>query len=412
MMTTRTDISADGSTYWVEPYLSSFEASLTDRNYSPGTITTYRVLVRRLARLMDATGIAPEMLTMELATHLVRNEERHRHEPKKCQNIARRFAAHLIDLGVVPAPVPTARQIALRQFRSDYEGYLHRQRGLSQRTIFHAWRFADRFFDHRFGTGDIDLAALAPGDVVAFLQSLLTAKAPYRDKTPSTHLRCLFQYLFKTGATKVNLALCVPSVVQRWDARLPRYLSPDQIEAILTSVRTNPKHGARDYAMLLLMARLGLRAPEVIAIQLDDIDWRAGELLVRGKGKRHDRLPLPHDVGEAVAGYIRHERISTSRTLFVKHRAPNGPFEGGHMINGILKGAFAATGVKPPCPYVGSHVLRHSLATSMVRKGASLAEVGDVLRHRSRATTMIYAKIDIEGLRSIAQAWPVAGDVP
>lgn len=408
---TQLTVSTCRSQNWLDPYLSSFEEMLIGKKYSAATIKPYLVLVRRLARIMDADGIAPEALTTELAAYLVRDEERHCKRRNKCKNIAKRFAEHLMELGVVPAPVPTAQQIVRREFRISYENYLDRQRGLSPRTIGHAWGFANRFFDFRFGTNDIDLAVLTPDDIISFLHNLLTAKPPYRDKTPSTHLRCLFQYLFKTGATKVNLALCVPSVAQRWDARLPRYLSPDQIEAILGSVRAKPKNGARDYAMILLMARLGLRAPEVIVIQLDDIDWRAGELLVRGKGKRHDRLPLPHDVGEALAAYIRHERVSTSRTLFVKRRAPNGPFECGEVANNILKGAFAATGIKPPSPYVGSHVLRHSLATSMVRKGASLAEVGDVLRHRSRTSTMIYAKMDLDGLRSIAQAWPLAGDV-
>jgi integrase/recombinase XerD len=203
----------------------------------------------------------------------------------------------------------------------------------------------------------------------------------------------------------------VPKVAQRRDVRLPRHLAPDQVEAVLASVRTNSKHGRRDYAMLLLMARLGLRAPEVIAIQLDDVDWRAGELMVRGKGQQQDRVPLPPDVGEALAGYVRYDRISTSRSLFVTLRAPNGPFKDGQIVNAILKDAFAATGVKPPSPYVGSHVLRHSLATNMVRKGASLAEVSDVLRHRSRSSTMIYAKLDIDSLRSIAQPWPATGGV-
>lgn len=410
-MTYNTDGEAFRSASCLDPYISTFEAKLMEKNYKPGTIKTYRVLVRRLESLMDAAGVMPSDLTMEMAAQLVSDEERNRREPNKCQNIARRFVEHLIDLGLVPAPVPTAQQIVRQQLRGDYEDYLVRQRGLSQRTIFHAWRFADRFLDHRFGTGNVDLAAITPGDVVGFLQHLLGRKAPYRDKTPATHLRTFFQYLFKTGATGSNLALCVPKVAQRWDARLPRYLSPDEIEAILASVRSNPKHGQRDYAMLLLMARLGLRAPEVIAIQLDDIDWRAGELLVRGKGQRHDRLPIPPDVGEALAGYIQHERISVSRALFVTLRAPNGPFNDGQVINAILKDAFAATGVKPTGPYVGSHVLRHSLATAMVRKGASLAEVGDVLRHRSRASTMIYAKLDLDGLRSIAQPWPVAGGV-
>jgi site-specific recombinase XerD len=161
--------------------------------------------------------------------------------------------------------------------------------------------------------------------------------------------------------------------------------------------------------MVLLIARLGLRAPEVVAIQLDDIDWRAGELVVRGKGQNHDRVPIPPDLGEALTDYIRQDRVSTSRALFVTDRAPRGPFKDGQVLNTILKKAFARTGVTPPCRYVGSHVLRHSLATNLVRQGASLAEVGDMLRHRSRASTMIYAKLDIERLRSIAQPWPVAG---
>jgi integrase/recombinase XerD len=246
--------------------------------------------------------------------------------------------------------------------------------------------------------------------VVAFVQHLLTRKQPFRDKTPATHLRTFFQYLFGCGITATNLSLSVPKVTKRWDARLPRHLSPDEVEAVLGSVRANTRHGTRDYAMLLLMARLGLRAPEVIAIQLDDIDWRAGELLVRGKGQRHDRLPIPPDVGEAISQYLRKDRISTtSRALFVTLRAPNRPFKDSQLVNDILKDAFAATGVKPPTPYVGSHVLRHSLATKMVRAGASLEEVGDVLRHRSRSSTMIYAKLDIDGLRSVAQPWPVKG---
>ena len=163
--------------------------------------------------------------------------------------------------------------------------------------------------------------------------------------------------------------------------------------------------------MILLMARLGLRAPEVIAIQLDDIDWRAGELLVRGKGGLHDRLPLPPDVGEALARYVRDERVTASRALFVTRRAANSPFKDGQIINAILREAFVASDVKPSGRYIGSHVLRHSLATNLVRNGASLEEVGDVLRHRSRATTMIYAKVDIDGLRSVAQPWPVTGGV-
>src|SRR3546814_5569422 len=145
--------------------------------------------------------------------------------------------------------------------------------------------------------------------------------------------------------------------------RPPRSTRTDTLfpyTTLFRSVRDNPKHGLRDHAMLLMMARLGLRAPEVIAIRLDDIDWRAGELLVRGKGQRYDRLPVPPVVGEAIAAYVREERISASRTLFVSLRAPNGTFKDGQVINTILKDVFAATGVTPPGPYAGSQVLRRA----------------------------------------------------
>jgi integrase/recombinase XerD len=160
--------------------------------------------------------------------------------------------------------------------------------------------------------------------------------------------------------------------------------------------------------MLMILARLGLRAPEAIAIQLDDIDWRAGTILIRGKGKRHDRMPLPEDVGNAIVDYIRNGRRGTSRTLFVSNKVPYRLFADSQILNSALREAFERTGLRPPQKYVGSHLLRHSLATDMLRKGASLDEIGDVLRHRSRMTTTIYARHDVDGLRSIALDWPAA----
>lgn len=169
----------------------------------------------------------------------------------------------------------------------------------------------------------------------------------------------------------------------------------------------NSSYGVRDYAMFLLMARLGLRVPEVMAIEIDDIDWRAGELLVRGKGKRRDRLPLPEDVGAAISAYLRDARPSTvTRVLFVRSYAPYLGFKDSRIVSKILARACAALKIEMPARYLGSHVLRHSLATRMVRSGVALHEVGDVLRHKSRATTMIYAKLDIANLRSVAQPWP------
>ena len=394
----------------VDPYLDSFAQSFAAANYTAGTIRTYRHLARKLGRMMEAAGIAPSALPPELADQLARTAARGPDSKIRFHNLARQLAEHLIDIGVAQPVPPTAAQIGRAALLADYEAYLVKQRGLSQRTIYHTLRFADRFLDHRFGTAMIDLSRLRAADVLGFVQHLLVGKHPYRDKTATTHLRTFFQYLFGRGGTATNLALCIPRATTRRDTRLPRHLSPDGVEAVLASVRSNPRHGARDYAMLLLMARLGLRAPEVIAIQLDDIDWRAGELLVRGKGQLHDRLPITAEVGEALSRYLRDERGETNcRAVFVTHRAPHRGFKDGQIVNAILKDALAATGQKPITPYVGSHLLRHSLATALVNAGASLDEVGDILRHRSRSLTMIYARLDIDGLRSIAQPWPVAG---
>ena len=256
---------------------------------------------------------------------------------------------------------------------------------------------------------DAGLHKIAPTDIVRFMQHLVARGKPFRDKTPPTHLRNFFRFLFKSGKTNVNLTPTVPRVAQKYASSLPRHLTPEQVETLIAAVRTDTAIGRRNYAMVLLLARLGLRAAEVIAIRIDDIDWRAGELLVRGKGQLHDRLPLPKDVGEALANYIQRNRTTTSRTLFVTHRAPRKPFANGQIINAVLKDAFKRTNLKPPTRYVGSHILRHSLAINMVRRGASLEEIGDVLRHRSRQSTMIYAKLDVAGLRSIAPEWPMTG---
>jgi site-specific recombinase XerD len=166
--------------------------------------------------------------------------------------------------------------------------------------------------------------------------------------------------------------------------------------------------GRRDYALLLLLARLGLRAGEIVAMQLDDIDWRSGEILVRGKGLLYDRMPLPVDVGQALAVYLRHDRPSSkTRCVFVCRKAPQRGFSGPSTVSTIVRRALDRAGLHPG--FKGAHLLRHSLATSMIRSGASMSEIGEILRHRSPSTTEIYAKLDFEGLRSLAQPWPNLG---
>jgi integrase/recombinase XerD len=391
-------------------YPLQFCQHLLSRSYAEDTISVYLRCIGRLAEMMKADGITVGDLDEAQAVALVARTSWIQKRKIAATFIVRCFVRFLTERDVgKPALPPTAKEIARAELRQDYETYLRRQRGLSERTIFHSWRIADRFLEFRFGEEAEDLSRITTTDIVGFLQKLTTRTPPLRDKTLSSHLRNFFRYLFKAGKTATNLAVAIPSVAQRYGTRLPRHLTTEQVDTLVRAVRTDSAGGRRNYAMVLLLARLGLRAPEVIAMQLDDIDWRSGEIIVRGKGHRHDRVPLPPDVGEALADYIKSERKTGSRALFVTERAPHRPFKDGQVLNLILRGAFARTGLKPPAPYVGSHILRHSLAANLAQRGAALEEIGDMLRHRSRASTMLYARLDIDGLRSIAQPWPVAG---
>lgn len=393
-----------------DDHLLRFRQHLIDQGHSDGTVRGYIRCISALFEMMKAKEIGLEDLDEAQAQELVATTGWNERRRTYAASMARRFIRFLDGRSVERTRrPPTAKEIARAELRRDYEAYLRRQRGLSERTIYHSWRLADRFLEFRFGEEVGDLAQISPADIASFLQHLTTRTPPFRDKTPSSHLRNFFRYLFQTGKMAIDLASSIPSVAQRYGARLPRHLTPEQVELLLGAVRADTPRGRRNYAMILLLARLGLRPPEVIAMQIDDIDWRSGEILVRGKGDRHDRLPLLPDVGAALADYIRLDRVTTSRALFVTERPPHRPFAGSQILNGILRGAFARTGLKPPAPYVGSHILRHSLATNLVRRGASLEEISDTLRHRSRSTTMLYARLDLDGLRSIAPPWPDAG---
>jgi integrase/recombinase XerD len=311
-----------------------------------------------------------------------------------------RFVDHLIEAGGATAPQPPAKKLtALDRLGEEYKTYLRRQRGLAESTIDNCSYYMERFLAFRFGNELGDLNAITPDDIVAFLRRLKAESRRY--KALPSHLRGLFKFLFWSGKTRRNLANSLPRVAQPKANNLPRHLNPEEIRRLIEAVRTNDAIGRRNYAMLLLMARLGLRAPEVIAIQLDDVDWRAGEILIRGKGKLHDRMPLPADAGEAVVDYIKNGRKGDSRTLFVAAKTPHPPFKDAQILNTLLRDAFERTRLKPPQKYVGSHLLRHSLATDMLRKGASL--------ERDRRCTAPSIAHDDHDLRKVRHRW-AAGD--
>ena len=318
----------------------------------------------------------------------------------------------LVDVGVlVKLESPKKELNAMDQLRKEYDTYLCQQCGLSKGTIYNCICFMERFIRFHFGEILGDLNTIRPDDMATFLCHIGVGTRHYRNRTVPSHFRNFFKFLFWSGKTKNNLANAIPRIPHPQPVNLPRYLKHEETQQLIESVRTNDVIGRRNYAMMMLLSRLGLRAPEVIAIHLDDIDWRSGEILIRGKGKLHDRMPLPSDVGEAIVDYIKNGRVGTSRTLFLSNITPHRPFKNSQILNYVLKGAFEKTGLKPPQKYVGSHLLRHSLATDMLRNGASFDEIGNLLRHRSRMSTTIYAKYDIDALRSITHEWPLKGGV-
>jgi integrase/recombinase XerD len=216
-------------------------------------------------------------------------------------------------------------------------------------------------------------------------------------------LRSLLRYLHVAGLIATQLQWSVPWVADRRDRSLPRGLEPAALARLLASCDRRRTVGRRNYAILLLLVRLGLRAGEVAAMQLDDVDWPRGEIVIRGKGNRHEELPLPVDVGEALAGYLRHrpQPRSECRALFLRALGPTGSLSR-EAVGKIVREAC----VRADIPPVGPHRLRHTAATGMLRAGASMPEIAQVLRHRQSKTTAIYAKVDRLSLRALAQPWP------
>jgi site-specific recombinase XerD len=299
----------------------------------------------------------------------------------------------------VAAPPPTPVEAALGRFQQ----YLRQERSLSEATVINYTPVARSFLSERFPKGALRLQQITAADITAFVQRQATLVTSKRAQLVVTALRSFLRYLFLRGLVAIDLATCVPTIATWSLSNLPRFLAGEQIQKILASC--DKETSKRDYALLLLLARLGLRAGEAVALTLDDFDWEAGLVTVRGKGKRVSQMPLPSEVGTAIANYLSTGRPRcSSRRVFIRAKAPLTGFANSVAICSLVDRALERAGVESE--YRGSHVFRHSLATGMLNHGASLDEIGDLLRHRRPDTTRIYAKVDLVALRSIALPWP------
>lgn len=311
---------------------------------------------------------------------------------------------YLRGLGAAPEAPDAAPARGAEALLARWQYYLITERGLGPATVRDYAAKARAFVAGQETAGGLDLAGLTAAEVTAFVVAACPGKPKGTAKLTVTALRSLLGFLHVEGMISEPLAQAVPAVASWRLAGLPRALEPGQVAALLASCSRRTPAGRRDLAMLTLLARLGLRAGEVAALSLDDIDWRAAEITVRGKGRRDERLPLPADAGEAIAAYLadgRPQPFEAARRVFLRVRAPHCGLTSG----GVTQAVFAAgqrAGIGP----VYAHRLRHSAATAMLAAGAPLTEIGQVLRHRRLLSTAIYAKADVAALRVLARPWP------
>ena len=311
--------------------------------------------------------------------------------------------AFLRRLGVVPASRQTVDRSVLGQLTRDYERFLSSERGLAPATLISYLPIVQRFLTAHFGNKALGLQDLQPQDLHRFILHQVPRCSRTYSKLMVTALRSFLRFLRQRGRIKTDLAGALFGVAQCRLSHLPKSLPPEQVERLLRCCDRSTAPGQRDYAILLLLARLGLRGGEVLGMTLDDLDWERGEILVRGKGQRLERLPLPKDVGTALVHYLREVRPTCStRKVFIRLHAPHRGLRQ-TSICCVVRRALSRAGLNPD--FKGAHLLRHSLATKMLRRGASLGEIGQLLRHRQPTTTQIYAKVDIKALRGIALPW-------
>jgi len=383
------------------PYAERFGRALTGLGYTDLSASEQLRLMGHLSRWMTAERLEVAALDGAWVEKYCQDRRAQGYTARLAPSSLGRLLGFLGDEGVLLARRPTAPGGPDAQLLARYEAWLVGERGLADRVVA-MWMKAATLFvaDHpglSTGTG-----AIRTAEVAAFLARELPCRTASPARNLAAALRSFLRFLHAEGVVAAPLAQAVPPMASRRGAGLPRWLAPAVVARLLASCDRRTGHGRRDYAILLVLARLGLRASEVARLSLDDIDWRAGELLVHGKGRRDDRLPLPTDVGEALVAYLRRGRPRTAnRTVFLRAIAPRAGLSG-PGITWVVYSACERAGV----PKASAHRLRHSLATHVLRTGGSLLEAGQILRHGVIGTSAIYAKVDFTALAPLAQPWP------
>lgn len=387
-------------------FVPVFAEQMRGRGYAAASMKTCVGLVNDFAAWLDRREIEVSRLSTGLAMEYLAERYLDRRRRRGDTFTLRSFVELCMADRREAQGEPPVATTPVQRARQRFERYLRSERGLAEASVRLYAAAVGRFLEHVFADREVRLGELTAVDVVTFVQTeaarLNHAK---RAKVVTTALRSFLQYGRYRGEIGADLHDCVPAVANWSMAGVPRAISASQVKRLLGACDRRSPGGRRDYAMLLLLARLGLRAGEVVELKLEDVDWHEGVVRVRGPAHRCDQLPLPADVGDALAQYLREGRPPCSaRNVFVRSRAPRQAFRSASAVSCVVCRALRRAGIESPVK--GAHLLRHSLATQMLGQGASLAEIGQILRHRNPQTTTIYAKVDLDSLRMLALPWP------
>jgi integrase/recombinase XerD len=383
-------------------YADGFRADLAAQGYVAESADRNLRTLAHVSRWMDGQGLSVGQLSAARLEEFLEARRREGYHHALSVRAVMPLAGYLRRAGVAAGPPDTPAGGALDAVAGEYRRYLVSERALTEQVAGKYTRLARDFLSACEQPGGPGLDELSAAWVTDYVVAHCRGRPAGSAKFVVTALRSVLRFLFLAGHTRCQLASAVPAVAHWGAGSLPRALSPQSVAALLASCDPAALAGRRDRAILVLLARLGLRAGEVAGLELDDLDWRAGEISVRGKGSRRDRLPVPADVGEALVAYLHGGRPrARCRKVFLRLSAP---------VTGLTVPAVTAV-VYRACaraglPRAGAHRLRHSAASAMLAGGGTLTEVGQVLRHVRLDTTAIYAKIDQAALRGLARPWP------
>jgi integrase/recombinase XerD len=382
----------------VAGYSSGFRAALDAQGYRPGAVACQLQVMAHVGRWLEGRGLVVADLTPKRIEEFVTARREVGYRLCRSAKGVAPLVSYLRRLGAIPPADSVVSVTAAERCLETFRVYLAEERGLSAGTVVGYSHMAGLFLATR-PAGELGLKQLRPTEIVAFVKIESDARGA---ANVTAGLRAFLRFCHVKGLTHRSLVDAVPKVASWKLAGLPKAVDPETVKALLGGCDRRTTSGQRDIAVLMLLSRLGLRAGEVAALRLEDIYWRAGEILIRGKGPRLERLPLPADVGEALAAWLKRGRPRCSaREVITRVRAPHGPL----TSPGIAAIVYAAC-ERASVERINAHRLRHTAATEMLRAGAGLAEIGQVLRHRSLMTTAIYAKVDRPGFRSLASPWP------